>query len=298
MSCFANQDPPISPDEMASTFIMPIPVLRKLTDSAAKYGVNHLVGLSTRKNSERAKGVRTFHRNVSAKSILVIQSPETPYLPPSEFRFTHRYHTMLISPPWALTMADVRAYFKEEPIVRVAEHLDHVYVPLNVLQRIPSTQEYMTPELYSWLRHYDQMNKYVFLAEIKVNNKQGINKLVREDYGTSGVVFQPEEDDAIVRLYRPSMTADDETQLKAACFGRSLRSISLRAGTLRHEMMSQGIYDLTKLPHGQRSESLLATIRKAKKKEARDAAKRAKAERDAARKAAEQLEGGSEVLPV
>jgi hypothetical protein len=294
----AQQDPPIPSDEMATTLVIPIPVLRKLTASASKYGVNHLVGLSTRKNSERERGARGYRRNVSAKSIMCILSPETPYLPPSEFRFTHRYHTMLVSPPWPLSMADVNGYFKEEPVVRVAEHLGRVYVPLNVLQRIPPTQDYMTAELYTWLRYYDQMHKYVFLAELKVHNKQGINKLVRQDYGTSGVVFQPVEDVAIRRFYRPSMTTADKNEMMRVCFGRSLRSISLRAGTLRHEMMSQGIYDLTKLPHGQRSESLLLEIRNAKKKEARDAAKRAKAERDAAKRAAEQPDGGAEVVPV
>jgi hypothetical protein len=146
------------------------------------------------------------------------------------------------------------------------------------------------------------MNKYVFTSEIKLQNQQSINKLIREEYGTAGVHFRPEEDDIIARLYRPTMTAAEETEMKQVCFGRSLRSISLRAGTLRHEMMSQGIYDLTKLPHGQRSESLLLEIRNAKKKEARDAAKRAKAERDAARAAAEQAAGEpeprAEVVPV
>jgi hypothetical protein len=294
----AQQDPPIPADEMATTLVVPIPVLRKLSAAATKYGVNHLAGISTRAKSARNLGGQRSRRNVSAKSIMCILSPLTPYLPPAEFRFTHRYHTMLVSPPWKLTLADVQAYFKEERVVRVAEHFGRLYVPLNVLQRIPPTQDYMTAELYTWLRYYDQMNKYVFLAELKVHNKQGINKLVRQDYGTDNLRFRPEEDAAILRYYRPGMSADSEAQLKATCFGRSLRSISMRAGTLRHEMMSQGIYDLTKLPHGQRSESLLLEIRNAKKKEARDAAKRAKAERDAAKRAAEQPDGGAEVVPV
>jgi hypothetical protein len=298
----AKADPPVPSDSLAVTFIMPIPVLRSLTEQARKYGVNHLVGVSTRAKSPRGTGARRSRRNVSAKSILTVLSPATPYLVPSEFRLTHRYNNMLVSPPWPLTMANVRAYFQEERLVHVAEHMGRVYAPLHVLRRIPPAQDYMTPELDTWLKQYEQMNKYIFKEEIKMNGNQGINKLVREDYGAEHLRFRPEEDDVITRLYRPTMSADDEAQLKATCFGRSLRSISLRAGILRHEMLSQGIYDLTQLPHGQRSESLLLAIRKAKKKEARHAARREKEERKAAReaakRAAEQPEPGAEVVPV
>jgi hypothetical protein len=123
----------------------------------------------------------------------------------------------------------------------------------------------MTDELYSWLRGYEKMNKFVFRAELKMHNSHGINKLVRDELGTKNVRFLPEEDDAILRLYRPGMGAENRSQLLASCFGRSLRSISMRATILRNEMMSKGIYDLAQLPHGARTESILKEIRDAKK---------------------------------
>jgi len=73
-----------------------------------------------------------------------------------------------------------------------------------------------------------------------------------------------------LRLYRASMSAASKDELKRICFGRSTRSLSLRAGVLRRELMSQGVYDLGKLPHGMRSESLLAEIRAAKRRKSHE----------------------------
>lgn len=176
---------------------------------------------------------------------------------------------MLISPPWPLTLADVREYYSESKgkPTKTAVHLDRTYVSLDTLRRLPSSLPYITPELIQWLRGYAQMNKYIFKAEIRAQNKQCINKVVREELGAKGLRFRPEEDDAILRLYRASMSAASKEELKSVCFGRSTRSISLRAGVLRRELMSKGVYDLDKLPHGMRSESLLAEIRAAKRRE-------------------------------
>jgi hypothetical protein len=261
-------DKPMNPEELAATFVMPLPVLKDLTDAAAKYSVNYLVGLSTFPRRKREAGVRGTRRSVSAKSILTVNSPVTPYLGSSEFRITHRYRNTLISPPWSLTLADVTEYFQNNPVVRVAQHDGRVFIPLDVLRRLPGTQAYMTDELYSWLRIYDQMNKYVFKAELRMSNSHGINKLVRSERGTKNIRFRPEEDLAITNLYRPCMSAETKSQLLASCFGRSLRSISMRATILRNEMMAKGIYDLTQLPHGARTESILKEIRDAKKREA------------------------------
>lgn len=258
-------DKPMSPQDLSTTFIMPLPTLKELTDSAAKYSVNYLVGLSTLPRRKRENGVQGTRRAVSAKSILLVTSPETPYLAPSEFRITHRYGVTLFSPPWPLTMDDLRVYFQENKPTRLARHADRVYVSLDLLRRLPVCQQYMTPELYAWLNIYAQMNKFVFKAELKMHNTQVINHVVREECGTKGLRFRPEEDVAITNLYRPCMNADTKSQLLALCFGRSLRSISMRAAILRSEMMSKGIHDLTQLPHGARTESILKEIRKAKK---------------------------------
>jgi hypothetical protein len=218
-------------------------------------------------------------------------SPDTPYLASAEFRFTYRYNDMLISPPWPLLMENILEYFKEGRVMRVAEHLGRVYAPLTVIRRIAPAHEYMSPELLTWLQQYESMNRYVFKSELKVHLAKGIHRLVREDYGTNGLPYQPEEDEAIKRYYRAHMSAADKNKLMTTCFGRSLRSISLRAGILRNEMMSQGIYDMSKLPHGQRSESILSTIREFKKKEAK---RRAREEREA-REAIEDAERAAQI---
>lgn len=260
---------PTAVNALATSFIIPLPILKNLTDKACNYGVNYLVGLSTREKKNRKDGILRVRRAVSPKSVLEVSSPDTPHLAPSEFRFTYRYHCMLISPPWPLTLTDVRDYYRETPgkPPKTAAHLDRTYVSLDTLRRLPVSQTYLTPELMQWLRGYAQMNKYVFKAEIKMLNKQCINKVVREELGVKGVRFRPEEDDAILRLYRARMSAASKEELKRICFGRSTRSISLRAGVLRRELMSKGVYDLGKLPHGMRSESLLAEIRAAKRME-------------------------------
>lgn len=258
-------DKPLTPEELSTTFVIPLPTLKDLTDAAAKYSVNYLVGLSTLPRKRREAGVRGTRRSISAKSILIVNSPVTPYLGSAEFRITHRYDHTLISPPWTLTLADVAAYFQNNPMSHIAQHDGRMFVTLDVLRRLPGTQDYMTDELYSWLRVYDQMNKYVFKAEMRMNNAHGINKLVRAEQGTKNVRFRPEEDVAITNLYRPCMSAETKSQLLDLCFGRSLSSISMRAAILRSEMMSKGIHDLTQLPHGARTESILKEIRKAKK---------------------------------
>lgn len=274
---FVNQEgAPLPAEEFASMFIMPTALVRKLKDSACQYGVNHL-SLDTSIPRRKKEETKRYRRAISAKAILSVKSPETPYLPPSEFRFVHRYNTTLISPPWPLSMMEVLDYFKEQRVMRVAQHLDRVYVTLDTLRRLESAQNYMTTELTTWLRGYAEMSKYVLAAEIRIRNRHGINTLVREDYGAAHLNFLPEEDDAILRLYRPRMPSEQRDELKRICFGRSNRSISSRAAALREELMAKGVLNLSDLPHGARNEKLLTRIREEKMKAARKARQDAEA---------------------
>lgn len=261
-----NQESPVSEDVLATTLILPLPALTLLRDAAIRYGSNYLVAVSSLPRSGRRTGVQKIHRKVSAKSVLSVMSPDTPYLASAEFRFVHRYGTLLVSPPWPLTMAHVIDYYKEERMLRVTEHQDRVFVPVDILPRLSCAQDYTTPELMEWLRYYAKMSRFVFMEELRMHNKQTpINKLVRLECGADRMRYTVEEDAAITRLYRPGMSKEAKEELKAVCFGRRGRSIAMRAGVLRKEMMAQGIYDLSKLPHGARTESILKEIREAKK---------------------------------
>lgn len=261
-----NQEAPLTEDELATTLIIPLPAVKLLKDAAVKYGMNYLSEMSTLPRRKRCTGVQKIHRKVSSKSVLSVMSPDTPYLASAEFRFVHRYGTLLVSPPWPLTMAHVIDYYKEERVVRVTEHLDRVFVPVDLVSRLSCAQDYMTTELSDWLRYYSKMSKFVFMEELRMHRRQTpVNKLVRMERGADRMRFTVEEDAAITRLYRPGMSKEAKEELKAVCFGRRGRSIAMRAGVLRKEMMAQGIYDLSKLPHGARTESILKEIREAKK---------------------------------
>jgi hypothetical protein len=261
-----NQESPVPEDELATTLVLPLPALNLLREASAKYGINYLVETSTLPRRARRTGVQKIRRKVSAKSVLSVMSPDTPYLEPAEFRFVHRYGTLLVSPPWPLTMAHVLDYYKEERVVRVTEHQDRVFVPVDLVSRLSCAQDYMTPELSEWLRYYSKMTRFVFMEELRMHHKQmPVNRIVRTERGADRMRFTVEEDEAIIRLYRPRMSAESKSELKAICFGRRGRSIAMRAGILRKELMAKGVYDLTQLPHGARTESILKEIRDAKK---------------------------------
>jgi hypothetical protein len=254
---------PFTAEELMTTFVMPLPVLKDIKERAAKYSVNYLVGIPKVPRISRSCASR---KPISAKSILTITSPDTPYLYASSFSFTHRRGVLLVCPPWPVTLEEVRTIVGEKQLSQVGEHAGQVFVSLRVLRQLESTQKIMTEELSAWLNEFDRLNKYSFKAEVKRMHGGTLNHRVRDQYGAKHLRFLPEEDEIILRLYRPGISREVRQQILDVCYGRSMKSISMRATILRNELMAKGIYDLTQLPHGARTESILKEIRDAKKR--------------------------------
>jgi hypothetical protein len=88
---------------------------------------------------------------------------------------------------------------------------------------------------------------------------------LKKPEGGRGLTFRPEEDRAIIRLYRPKLTDEQWSELLGMCHFRDKEGIRRRAATLCRKLIDKGVYDIDELPHGQRNINLNKTIAEAKK---------------------------------
>ena len=75
--------------------------------------------------------------------------------------------------------------------------------------------------------------------------------------------YSQREEDAIIRLYRPGMSAADKEELLRVCRGRKFESIVRRSRTLCDRLIDSGIYDLARLPHIRYNAALKKRIQRA-----------------------------------
>lgn len=111
-----------------------------------------------------------------------------------------------------------------------------------------------------------QINQIVVFSK---NTRKDVLRYIRLTEGPANpgpqTGFTTGEDKAIAALYRPRMTPDAEAELLKVCFGRTPASIVARAKVIRLELISQGVWDINKLPHKRYNHLIGIEILKAKK---------------------------------
>lgn len=75
--------------------------------------------------------------------------------------------------------------------------------------------------------------------------------------------FTPEEEDAIIKYYRPNASKEDMAKIKEICSTRSTRAIYHRVKVLRGRLIAEGEYDLKNLPHRQYNVNIALEIKRA-----------------------------------
>jgi len=81
-----------------------------------------------------------------------------------------------------------------------------------------------------------------------------------------GVPFVTAEDNIIMKYYYPGITADQKYLILQTCVGRDWNAIRRRAGILRRELISAGVYEIHKLPRLNHNANLGKEIEAGRKK--------------------------------
>jgi hypothetical protein len=199
-------------------------------------------------NSEH---VRVPPRKVVPKKAIICSDPIAD-VGGATFTFKILFYrkTVYFHPPWTVPMNKVLApaYSRQNylpGVFRDPETLQF-YFTFDFLTNDPNSPVERYPSLRTFLEPYNRITREYF-DEVR---ERGRRKYIDHDNRNTGkyLRYTKQEDQAILKYYKPGMTPLDRESLRSECEGRTWTTIQRRAKVLRDNMLKDGCVDISLLP--------------------------------------------------
>ncbi len=175
------------------------------------------------------------------------------------FQVVHTGRTVRIVPEWDMT--NIRLYIPGAPHTERYFRPGIAYLPDGYtlsysVKFLLSSEDSLPPGegLKEKLKEFQGMTRKALLS-LKNGKPAGYHPK-----------WSKQEDWAIQTKYRPQMSAEAKAELSKVCSTRKPNAISGRARMLRKQLISQGVDDISLLPHGAYNASIGKEIEAAKKR--------------------------------
>jgi hypothetical protein len=196
------------------------------------------------------KGGGVFHSTGARVAIVV--SPPIPSADMATFRFNliRRRNTVYICPPWKIPTVEILAPATVRREFKSGVHYDRpshrAFCTMDLLLRMEDSPVRKHPQLRAWLSSYEKMSAQRFKELRKLSKKTFVDGTTRQQGHRAQ--YTQEEEEAICRLYRPGLTAEDKEELLFICKGRTWSNIRSRASLITKAKLNAGCVDINQLP--------------------------------------------------
>jgi len=209
--------------------------------------------LVARDKTTAIREVHTFgYRKPGRIKSAVIESPPIVSADNKLYRFqvALRRKKVYISVPWKIPPAEIIAPASQQREFRPGVYYDRVadkpYCTHKVLMRMPDSPLRMYPQLNEWLKGYINLSTERYKELLEDSKRRFVDELHRK--AGHRVRYTAEEDQIILRLYKPGMTKADKEKILEVCVGRKWEAIRVRASSMCARMLESGCTDISLLP--------------------------------------------------
>jgi hypothetical protein len=192
-------------------------------------------------------------RATGSPTAAIIESPPIKTASFQTFRFSvvRRGRSTFFGVPWEVSTR--RAYKQTATGPQRRKGVMHdlnsnkLYFTYDFLKQIPGSPLLEHPSLDEWLFGYHTTTPEQFKELLRHTRSSLVNPSERKAGHRKH--FVTEEDEAIIKYYRPGMTEHHKNELLRICKGRSWNAIANRAASICKARLRAGETDIRNLPH-------------------------------------------------
>jgi hypothetical protein len=210
-----------------------------------------------------------------------LESPKISFMgdKPLKFKMIRLRGKVYFSSPWVIKDGDRFRYNKSQakffsrpfPGVKFIKQEDEFFYTFDFFKNILKLEilKDESSDFYRWFKSYRTVSSNQFRDLRKMEKRRYVDVPARMERLKNDLSirsnFTKEEDEAIVKFFRPGIAPQTRRELEFICYGRTWRAISCRAQFLCESMLQEGVYDLEQLPHSRYSAVLGKKAEKVRK---------------------------------